>query len=138
MTDAEPLRWQAAIGAALARAGARLRIASLAIGVAGVALAMQGHSGVMAFLLTGAQALLTAAGLYLGFRLDIDAELFAQLAQRPDLAGFDAAMDALGLLPPAKQGRPIAARLAGVKRLLALQGAGLAAQLALLLALPAM
>jgi hypothetical protein len=85
--------------------------------------------------LTTAQASLLVLGLYLGFRTQFDADLFADLARAPDLAHFDASMVALGLMPGTKSGRPMQARIDGVKRLIGLQAGGVAAQLALLLGL---
>jgi hypothetical protein len=132
---------QAEIGQALARSGAGLRPASLALGLVGVTLGLVfarfGPSrAALAFaLLTIAQALLTGFGQFLGLRCSFDAALFAGLASDPDLASFDAAMGELGLLPAEKQGRSMAARVAGLKRLLRIQGLGVAAQLLLLVAL---
>ncbi|QGM45446.1 hypothetical protein [Methylocystis heyeri] len=141
MADGSMPRRKAEIGAALAQSGAGLRAVSLAVGLAGVALgvifARLGPSRAAAAIsvLTIAQALLTGFGQFLGLRSSIDAALFAGLARDPDLASFDAAMSELGLLPAEKQGRAMAARVAGLKRLLHLQGLGLAAQLTLLVAL---
>jgi hypothetical protein len=132
---------EAEIGEALARSGAGLRPASLALGLVGVALGLvlarlgSARAAPAFALLTIAQALLIGLGQFLGLRGSIDAALFANLARDPDLASFDASMGELGLLPAAKQGRSMAARVAGLKRLLQLQGLGVAAQLLLLVAL---
>lgn len=131
---------QAAIGAALARCGAALRTAALATGIAAIALGVLVRREpdlpmTVIVLLTIAQTALTAAGVYLGLRTGFDAELFAELIRAPDLTAFDAAMTALNLLPQAKSGRTMAARVAGVKRLLLLQGLALAAQLVLFVGL---
>jgi len=134
-------RRQAAIGAALARGGAGLRSASLVVGLAaivlGVVLArtephrMVGVIGSLAL----AQGVFVCLGQFLGLRIAVDADLFAELALDPDLATFDGGMVGLRLLPAAKQGRSMAARVAGLRRLLRLLGAGVAVQLLLLVVL---
>jgi hypothetical protein len=85
-------------------------------------------------------AALLAAGLVaalgqtvLALRVGFDAALFRRLSLAPDLAAFDTAMTALALMPAAKTGRPMAARVAGARRLIVLQGACLVAQVALIL-----
>jgi hypothetical protein len=136
-------RRQAVIGAALARGGAGLRSASLVIGLAAIGLGLvllrvDPHplTGVIGWL-SLAQALFIGLGQFFGLRTAVDADLFADLARDPDLATFDGAMAGLGLLPVAKQGRSMADRVAGLRRLLRLQGSGVTAQLLLLAALVA-
>lgn len=85
------------------------------------------------------EAGMLAAGLgiaqgWLALRVGFDARLFARLAGQPDLAAFDAAMTDLGLMPPAKAGRPVVQRFRGARRLLHLQAGVLLAQ-ALVLAI---
>jgi hypothetical protein len=135
------IRRDAAIGAALARAGGGLRTASLLVGVLGLAAAGSaaavepGLAGAVAALVALGELALLGLGQWLGLRLALDADLFADLVRDPDLAGFDAAMTRLGLLAPEKGGRPMDDRIAGVRRLLRRLAIGVAAQLALLLVL---
>jgi hypothetical protein len=137
----EDIAQQAAIGAALARGGRTLRSAALSIGVPAIALGIvllrpeADRMALTLIILTAAQAALLVVGLYLDLRTSFDADLLADLARAPDLARFDAAMVALGLVPAAKSGRAMRARMSGVKRLLVLQAGGVAAQLALFLGL---
>jgi hypothetical protein len=90
------------------------------------ATAIVGHFAILGAGLTVA----IAAGLaeaWLAVRVGFDAALFRRLATvAPE--EFDAAMLSAGLLPAAKAGRPIAARAAGARRLLALQGGMLIVQ----------
>jgi hypothetical protein len=70
---------------------------------------------------------------WLAARVAIDAELFNVLAARPsDLAGFDRAMQGLGLMPSSKAIRPLAQRIRGAFRLLKLQALTLGAQVTVL------
>jgi len=141
VADDSMTRREAEIGAALARSGAGLSAASLALGFAGVALGLTfarlgpSHVAVVIAILTLAQAALVGFGLFLALRVSIDAALFAALARDPDLPSFDAAMGALGLLPTEKQGRSMAVRVIGLKRLLHMQAFSVAVQLLLLVAL---
>jgi hypothetical protein len=73
-----------------------------------------------------------AAETVLAVRTGFDAGLFGRLAAGLDLADLDAGMRALGLMPARKTGRPVAARIAGAKRLLAWQAAVLLLQAACL------
>ena len=78
-------------------------------------------------------ALLTAA-----LRVGFDAALFRRVEQgessgMPDLGTLDAALVALGLLPRSKVGRSVEQRALGARRLLTLQGAALAFQVAIIL-----
>lgn len=88
-------------------------------------------SGVVA-----AVALIGLAEAWLACRTGFDAALFAGLATaaEADLAGLDRALSRLGLMPPAKAGRPTEARAAGARRLLYRQGLCFAAQAGLILA----
>lgn len=131
----EPARtdtaWQAIIGAALARRGAALQIASLVVGLTAVGFALA-TGGLLQAVIAVAEIVLMAVGLGLGARTALDADLFRALSRHPDSGGFDAAMLALRLMPPGKAGRPMSARVAGLLRLLRWQGAGVALQLVLL------
>lgn len=72
---------------------------------------------------------------FLGARVAFDAGLFRALATGqvlPDLAALDRALLALRLMPAAKAGRPVAARVAGARRLMRWQAMALAAQVAVL------
>ncbi len=59
---------------------------------------------------------------------------FAGWRAPTDFASMDAALEQLGLLPAAKRGRPVAARVAGAMRLLRCQVLALAAQVLCVLA----
>jgi hypothetical protein len=81
-------------------------------------------------------ALVALAGLieaYLAIRVGFDAALFRQIASGPtvDFAAMDAALNRLGLLPARKLGRPAQPRIAGARRLLALQVSAFAVQVLL-------
>ncbi len=134
-----PTRRQAAIAAALAHGGAGLRSASLAVGLVAVACGLVpmwfGPHRATIFLAaaTVAQVACIGLGQLFGLRIAFDADLFAGLSRDPDLTSFDAAMGELGLLPAAKQGRGMAERVGGLRRLLLRQGVVVVIQLALLL-----
>lgn len=136
--DPGTARREAAIGAALARAGGGLRNASLTVGLVAAWLAIRptfiepGWRPPVGDLVFLGEVLLLALGQWLGLRLTLDADLFADLVRDPNLAGFDAAMTGLRLMPKAKAGRSMAARIAGVRRLARLLGLVLAVQVALL------
>jgi len=83
-------------------------------------------------------ATILLAGLaetWVTIRVGFDARCFRRIADPdgPGLAGFDAALGRLGLMPDGKAGRPLAPRLAGAGRLLRLQGVILIAQVAMAL-----
>ena len=64
---------------------------------------------------------------WIGFRVAFDARLFARLADEAaagalDLAGFDASMSALGLMPRDKAGRDAGARCRGALGLVRMLG----------------
>ena len=84
----------------------------------------------------GAVALLGLGEAYLAMRVGFDAALFRRLAapaEALDLDRLDKALLRLGLIPPAKTGRPIAERIAGARLLLHWQGLMLGLQAALIL-----
>jgi hypothetical protein len=132
-------RLAAGIAADLLAVGAGIDAASRLVTAGALA------AGVLALPLAGSPLLLLAVlpALALGAvemvyaaRVGLDAALFRRLAgdghgDTPDLAAFDRAMLRLGLVPGHKTGRPIEARIAGAKRLLAIQAAAFAAQIAL-------
>ena len=77
------------------------------------------------------------SGLWLGIRTGFDAVIFARWARdaasgRLDLGAFDAAMVRRGLMPAAKAGRNIDARIAGATGLLRRHALMLAIQIGLL------
>ena len=77
-----------------------------------------------------------AVELYLSIRVGFDRKLFGEQAcveREPDFAQLDAALMALGVMPRRKAGRPLTARVAGARRLLHLQIAALAAQVAVVI-----
>lgn len=137
------LVWPAIVGAALARQGRVTARASLALGIAAIGLGVvlvrvDPHRATsMIAALTALQVALLAYGLLFAIRTAFDADLLAALALRPDVEGFDRAMTDLSLMPGAKAGRPMAARIAGVKRLMRWQSVGVGLQLMALLGLVA-
>ncbi|MBI0539525.1 hypothetical protein D9599_28870 [Roseomonas sp. KE2513] len=71
---------------------------------------------------------------WMALRVRFDARCFRRIAEAadgPGLAGFDAALCRLGLMPESKAGRPLAPRIAGARRLLARQSIALLAQIGL-------
>ena len=61
---------------------------------------------------------------YFAIRVSFDAALFRQLAsapEPPDFGEMDESLSDLGLLPLAKRGRPLSARIAGARQLMRLQ-----------------
>jgi hypothetical protein len=128
--------WCATIAAALLRRGAMVHRASFILTIAalltGVAMAIATAKPGTIWLAVGPTVVgLGVVEFWLAGRVAIDADLFAAIAAKDaDLGGFDRAMQALGLMPPHKAGRPVEARVRGAMRLLKLQGLALAAQLA--------
>ena len=85
---------------------------------------------------TSLVALCGIVEIYLAMRVDFDRALFRQLASDEDAADpelLDTALLALGLLPRAKAGRSLAARIDGTRRLFRHQILTAAGQLALML-----
>jgi hypothetical protein len=88
------------------------------------------------WVLTASIMLVALAGLaeaYFAIRVGFDAALFRQVASAPtvDFAAMDAALSRLGLLRVEKLGRPAQPRIAGARRLLALQVSAFAVQVVL-------
>ena len=76
------------------------------------------------------------AEMYFAVRVGFDASLFRRVADAEgllDFAATDAALEAIGLMAPAKCGRPAEARIAGARRLFRFQVLALAAQVLSLL-----
>jgi hypothetical protein len=132
--------WSATIAGALLRRGAMVHTASLILGMAalltGVAISFVGAKPGAGWLAVGtAVVVLGTVEFWLAGRVAFDAELFQAIAAKGgDLEGFDSAMQALGVMPSHKAGRPIGARVRGAMRLFRLQGSTFAAQIAVLLA----
>ena len=128
-----PDAWIAQSAAALCR-GARWPIAlSLALAVVGALrlLAEPRHA-------PAAMSLVLAAGLvqgYLATRVELDRIIFDRFAADPSAAGeFDAALVQAGWAAPRQAPRPMADRARGLRRLVTLSMATLAAQVAILIA----
>ena len=125
--------WSAAIAAAILRRGSLLHTASLVltlVALIGGAATRPGGALLVAVALIG---VLGVIEFWLAARVALDAELFDILAARPsDLAGFDRAMQGLGLMPPGKANRPLADRIQGAFRLLKLQALTLGVQVTVL------
>ena len=125
--------WSAAIAAAILRRGALLHTASLVLTVATVIACVATRPDSIWLVAIAVVAPLGIVEFWLAARVALDAELFDVLAARPlDLAGFDQAMQSLGLMPPTKANRPLADRIRGAFRLLKLQALTLGLQVAVL------
>jgi hypothetical protein len=131
----------AAIAAALLDQGRRADgLSRLVTAAALIALmvwpAMPGRPPVLVQAILGVIALAGLGESYLASRVGFDVALFRRLVDRRDafdLDRLDSALLRLDLIPPAKTGRPIAARVAGARRLLQWQGRLLGLQAALIL-----
>lgn len=131
----------AAIAAALLDQGRRADgLSRLVTAAALIALmvwpAMPGRPPVLVQAILGVVALAGLGESYLASRVGFDVALFRRLVDRRDafdLDRLDSALLRLDLIPPAKTGRPIAARVAGARRLLQWQGRLLGLQAALIL-----
>jgi hypothetical protein len=122
------------IAAELLAQGRALHLMSALVTAAALGLAATGPASPAAQAALAISLLAGAAETGLAVRTGFDAGLFARLADGLDLADLDAGMRALGLMPSRKTGRPVAARIAGAKRLLAWQAAVLLLQTACLAA----
>lgn len=130
-------RWQASIAHATAAGTVFWQQASLATGLISLAsIAIRFSGAFPIFCLAGSvlQAMLLAAGLWLGLRLRIDAVLFRSLAEAESIDGFDQAMLDMGLLDSERAARPMPDRVAGLLRLVRSLGLVVVAQLMLLVA----
>jgi len=82
-------------------------------------------------------AVILLAGLaetWMALRVGFDARCFLRIsaaAEDHDLTAFDRSLMQLGLMPQSKAGRPIALRMAGAQRLLAIQGVMVMMQVAI-------
>lgn len=134
MTDANRIDacWLARATAASLRAAARLNLAGLVLALVNACLA-----GIMAatgnvWLMAGAAAALVAGGqLWLLVRVEIDRKLFEALSMAAgdaDLAGLDAALVAMGWMPPDRAGRAMRDRARGAGRFLPIAGVLVALQ----------
>jgi len=122
------------------RAGRTMRALTTGLSVvaaAGMALAGL-PAGVPAMAFLTVTLGLGALAQWLAFRIAFDAALFGRLADESrrgqlDLAGFDRAMQSLGMLPAAKAGRDVAARCRGALTLLRALGVVVVMQIVLII-----
>ena len=122
-------RWIATVTGALLRRGRALQLASL------VLILLAGLSGSGRPLPFLGVLMAAAVEAWFAFRVALDADLFEALARSDvDLAGFDAAMRALGLMAPERQVGSIADRAKRAIRLLKWQAACLVLQTGILTA----
>jgi hypothetical protein len=124
-----------AVMAAFLRTGRMADHASSALLIGVLALAAGTGAGVAPAAL-GAALVLALAEKYFAWRVALDAELFAVLAQHDDMAAFDSALEICAGRKPAVPPRSLASRWSGARRLLlcqiacfGLQAASLAAML---------
>ena len=131
--EAADFTWSAASAAAILRRGALLHTASLVLTVPAVIAGVTTRPGSAWLVAIAVVAALAVIEFWLAARVALDADLFDVLASRPsDLAGFDRAMQGLGLMSAAKANRPLADRIRGGLRLLKLQALTLGLQVAVL------
>jgi len=126
--------WSAAIAAAILRRGSLLHAASLVLTLVALIVGTATRPGGDWLAAIAVIVVLGVIEFWLAARVALDAELFDVIAARPrDLAGFDRAMQGLGLMPPGKVNRPLANRVRGAFRLLKLQALTLGMQVAVLI-----
>ncbi|MCZ8181880.1 MAG: hypothetical protein O9322_02835 [Beijerinckiaceae bacterium] len=140
MVDESEIRARPVVMAALLRQGRLVHGVGLVFLVATLALAiglaLDGRLAGPAALLLGCGLLAGLGESWFAFRVALDADLFRRIgAGQLTLDGLDAALSGLGLLPQGKAGRPLDARMAGAKALLAKQVGLAGLQLILLLAM---
>ena len=101
-----------------------------------IALAIAAHPPRVLVGVASVAAFAGFAEMYFAVRVGFDASLFRRVADAEgllDFAATDAALEAIGLMAPAKCGRPAEARIAGARRLFRFQVLALAAQVLSLL-----
>ena len=101
-----------------------------------IALAVAAHPPRVLVGVASVAAFAGFAEMYFAVRVGFDASLFRRVAEAagpPEFAATDAALEGMGLMAPAKCGRPVEARIAGACRLFRLQVLALAAQVLSLL-----
>jgi hypothetical protein len=125
--------WSAAIAAAILRRGTLVHTASLILTGAALFFGATTRPEIVWLIAASLVVVLGLVEFWLAARVALDADLFDTLAARQtDLAGFDRAMQRLGLMPSAKTGRSLDARIRGALRLLKLQALMLGLQLVVL------
>ena len=127
--------WTALILASLLRRGRALAVVAgvlLAVATAASLVALM-HGQKLAALGFAASLLPGLVALWFSFRTALDADLFEGIARHGDLAAFDRAMLALGLMKAERAGRPLEARGEGALRLLKAQAVAVGAQMLMLL-----
>jgi hypothetical protein len=139
LADVEAERRMAGVLAAFLDQGRRIDgLSRLLTGAAMIVLMVLPLTTGLRFDLPLAIALLVAviglAEIWFSVRVGFDAALFRALAGSFDLAGVDAALQGLGLLPTAKAGRSLGQRALGARSLLYTQSMLLGAQAVLILA----
>jgi hypothetical protein len=114
--------WSATVAAAVLRRGSLVHTASLILTGAALFFGAATRPEMVWLIAASLVVVLGVVEFWLAARVALDADLFDTLAARQtDLAGFDRAMRRLGLMPSAKAGRPLDARIRGAFRLLTLQ-----------------
>lgn len=139
MPDEGEIRARSLVMAALLEQGRLVHGLGLVLLVAtlglAIGLALEGRLAGTAALLLGFCLLAGLGESGFAFRVALDAVLFRRIGSGLlTLDGLDSALSGLGLMPAAKAGRPLAARLAGARTLLVKQVALAGIQFLLLVA----
>jgi hypothetical protein len=126
--------WTAAIAASLLRRGRALAVVAGVVLVAafGASLASVLFGQKLLALGFAATLLPGLVSLWFAFRTALDADLFDAIARHGDLAAFDRAMLALGLMKADHAGRPLEARVEGALHLLRQQAVAVGIQMLML------
>lgn len=131
-----PQAWQLQLALGACRAARLLVVSALALALFAFTL-LTTPVGPLDRTLAALAALALLPALYLGLRLEIDRGLFQRLADAQDangddLAALDCALEELGWKVRKASPRPLAARVAGVVRLMKAMGGVVGAQVALI------
>jgi len=137
MTLPSDALWTATLAASLLRRGRALAV------VTGVLLAAAFAASLAALMLGqrllalgfAASLLPGLVSLWFSFRTALDADLFDAIVRHGDLAAFDRAMRALGLMKADRAGRSLEVRVEGAMRLLKAQAVTVGVQMLMLISL---
>ena len=130
--------WQSELAVGASRAGRLLALAALAYALLALAVLAFSNTSLWVSLFWSGVVLMALPAFYLGTRIEIDHALFLRLARIPNvspeaLGELDMALSALNLGASTQPGRPLAARISGLFKLLRGLGACVALQTVLAL-----